>query len=153
MSQCHCTRYILQSTKILHSLVPSRDRLFLGLHPLFDDIFALLAKLPGVADTESVLEDLLHFFQYKTRDLGVEEVKPDVSEAADSSEEAKCTRWGPGLHHGKESARDDDVGAPVGAGEPHGSHGTHLEREEVGAHPCGVANGDTVEYNKPDNED
>jgi hypothetical protein len=55
-------------------LVTNSKRLLLRAQPLLDDILAILPELPGVLDTEAVLEDLLNLLQAKTGDLGVEEV-------------------------------------------------------------------------------
>jgi hypothetical protein len=54
--------------------VTNSKRLLLRAQPLLDDILAILPELPGVLDTEAVLEDLLNLLQAKTGDLGVEEV-------------------------------------------------------------------------------
>jgi hypothetical protein len=99
------------------------------------------------------------------------------TDTADSSVETECSARSHALHHRQESRRHDDVRSPAGAGEPtertaqvslvsqtsswilpfryvpHGSHSADLHREEIGAHPRGVADGDSIEEDKPDDED
>lgn len=90
------------------------DRHLAALQLLRDDVLAILPQLSGVADTETMLEDLSYFLERQARYFGIEEIDQNPADAADGGIEAKRAGWGHALHHGEEGRRDDDVGTPAG---------------------------------------
>lgn len=90
------------------------DRHLAALQLLRDDVLAILPQLSGVADTETMLEDLPYFLKRQARYFRVEEVDQNPADATDGSVEAKCAGWRHAFHHGEEGRRDDDVGTPAG---------------------------------------
>ena len=99
-----------------------------------------------------MLEDLLDFLKCQAGNFRVEEVDHNPADTADGGIEAKCAARGHPLHHAEEGGGDNDVAAPAGAGEPHGAHSSDLHREEICAHPRGVADRDTIKEDEPDDE-
>ena len=60
-------------------------------------------------------EDFADSFQRHALDIRVEEDDEQPAEEADTTVKAECSGWCDALHHGEESAADDDVGAPATA--------------------------------------
>lgn len=100
-----------------------------------------------------MLKHLLDLFERQPGNLGVEEDDQHPANAADDGIKPERAAGSKRLHEAEKRAADDDVGAPARAGEEHGAHGADLHGEEVGAHPCRVADGDAVGEHKGDNED
>ena len=77
----------------------------------------LVLSLPllGELEPETVLEDFADRLQRHALDIRVEEDDEQPAEEADAAVETECSGWCDALHHGEESAADDDVGAPATA--------------------------------------
>ena len=78
-------------------------------------LLMLVLPLPLLRELESkaVLEDLADRLQGHALNIRVEEDDEQPTEEADTAVEAECSGRGDALHHGEESAADDDVGAPA----------------------------------------
>jgi len=83
------------------------------------DLFLLMLVLPlpllGELEPETVLKDLADRLQRHALDIRVEEDDEQPAEEADTAVETKGSGRCDALHHGEESAADDDVGAPATA--------------------------------------
>jgi hypothetical protein len=77
----------------------------------------LVLSLPllGEFEPKSVLEDFADRLLRHALDVGVEEDDKQPAEEADAAVKSKCSGRCDTFHHGKESAADDDVGAPATA--------------------------------------
>ena len=80
-------------------------------------LLVLVLSLPllGELEPETVLEDFADRLQRHALDIRVEEDDEQPAEEADAAVETECSGWCDALHHGEESAADDDVGAPATA--------------------------------------
>lgn len=75
----------------------------------------LVLSLPllGELEPETMLENFADRFQRHALDVGIKENDEQPAEEADAAVEAECSGRCDALHHGEESAADDDVGAPA----------------------------------------
>ena len=75
----------------------------------------LVFSLPllGELESKAVLKDFADRFQRHALDIRVEEDDEQPAEEADTTVKAECSGWCDTLHHGKEGAADDNVGAPT----------------------------------------
>ena len=89
------------------TLVPER-----GLNLL---LLMLVLSLPLLRKfkPEAMLEDFTDRFQRHALNIRVEEDDKQPAEEADTAVKAESSGWCDTLHHGEESAADDDVGAPA----------------------------------------
>lgn len=94
---------------LLINLVSSRNGLLHCLHPLSNDVLAILAHLVCKSHGIFALKNLLDLLKRQPRDLRVEENNQNPADAADGGVEAECSRRCHTLHHTQESRRDDDV--------------------------------------------
>lgn len=80
-------------------------------------LLMLVLSLPLLRELESeaMPEDFADSFQRHALDIRVEEDDEQPAEEADTTVKAECSGWCDALHHGEESAADDDVGAPATA--------------------------------------
>lgn len=132
--------------------VPHNSRLALYPQPLLDNIPSLFAQIPSVSHSKPMFEYLLNLLQRQTRHLRIEKVYQNVPNTTDARIEPKCSRRGHTLHHGQKRTGYNDIASPARAGDSHSAHRADLQREEIRAHPCRVADRDAIEKHEPDNE-
>jgi hypothetical protein len=80
-------------------------------------LLMLVLSLPllGELEPEAVLKDLSNRLQRHTLHIRVKEDDKQPADKTDTAVEAECSGRCDALHHGEESATDNDVGAPATA--------------------------------------
>jgi hypothetical protein len=113
-------------------LMSRRNRLLHCPQSLSNDFLAIPSHLLRMLDRIGRLKHLLNLLERQARHLGVKKDNQDPPNTADGGVEAECAGGRQSLHHGQESAGDDDIGPPARAGQPHGAHSTDFHGEEIG---------------------